>query len=77
MRRAARTVTRAMRDFALGIHLANGIRHGVPRNTDDVARRTVSPAPDAGRPGSAPGGPMAPAFTQPFADPAVVSSSRV
>lgn len=28
-----------LRDFALGVHLANGIRHGVPEMDHDAGRR--------------------------------------
>ncbi|MFI1459585.1 hypothetical protein [Nocardia carnea] len=74
MRRAVQTVTRAFRDFALGIHLANGIRHGVPQRTEK-SRCPASRQSGAER--AAPDGPVAPVFTQLFVGPAVVSSSRV
>lgn len=74
---AARTVLLALRDFALGVHLANGIRHGVP----DTAARPEAPAPARRpaerRPVSAVDEPRAPAFGQCFANPAAVSSSQV
>ncbi|WP_280398225.1 hypothetical protein [Nocardia carnea] len=74
---AARTVILALRDFALGVHLANGIRHGVP----DTAARPEAPAP-ARRPVVRRAvltvdEPTVPAFGQCFANPAAVSSSRV
>lgn len=74
MRRAVQTVARALRDFALGIHLANGIRHGVPQCTERPGCPVHTRQP-GGRP--APGGPITPAFTQPFTGPAAVSSARV
>ncbi len=75
MRRAVQTVTRALRDFALGIHLANGIRHGVPRSIERPGC-PVSPR-QSGADRAAPDEPVTPVFTQSFACPAVARSSRV
>lgn len=75
MRRAVSTVARALRDFALGIHLANGIRHGVPPHTERPSSPASSRRPVAERPVE--GGQIAPTFTQPFAGPVVAIGSRV
>lgn len=75
MRRVIVIVARALRDFAYGIHLANGIRHGVPRGPEASGGHAPSRQPGVDRP--VPGEQMTPAFTQPFAVPAVASSSRV
>lgn len=74
---AVRTVVLGLRDFALGVHLANGIRHGVR----DAAARSGVPVPARQPAGRRPEGaveePRASAFGQCFANPAAVSSSRV
>ncbi|MFD4401929.1 hypothetical protein ACFWPH_04115 [Nocardia sp. NPDC058499] len=75
MRRAVQTAARALRDFALGIHLANGIRHGVPQRTERPGCLVQTRQPGGGRP--APGESITPAFTQAFTGPAAVSSARV
>lgn len=46
MRRAVSTGARVLLDFALGIHIANGIRHGVPQNFEASERRAASPPAD-------------------------------
>lgn len=74
MRRAVQTVTRAFRDFARGIHLANGIRHGVPQRIERSGSPVLRPS---GADRAAPDGPVTPVFTQPFAGLVVVRSSRV
>ncbi len=75
MRQAARTAVRTLREFALGIHLANGIRHGVPQSAEASGRRAW---PDqTGRSAADPGESIGPVFDRPFAGPAVASSSRV
>lgn len=75
MRRTVQTVARAFRDFALGIHLANGIRHGVTPRTEKPGRSVHARQPGEGRP--APSESITPVFTQPYAGPAAVSSARV